>query len=98
VVEPFAREVGLVRIPAHTDVAVTGRVHDGFDVRQQRGLRAVHFEPDLHAVTVAELAQLAERLPDLFQRFFRRHFPGDRVGPDFDAGRADVVRENDVFL
>src|SRR5207249_1226089 len=44
VVEALADEVGLVRIPAHTDVAVTGGVHDGFDVRQQRGLRAVHFE------------------------------------------------------
>src|SRR6266545_8067996 len=73
VVETLAGEIGLIRVPADPDIPVIGRVHDGFDVRQQRCFRAVHFEPDLHAVTFAELAQFAQRLADLLECFFLRN-------------------------
>src|SRR5688572_14613175 len=98
IIEAFAIEIGLVRVPTDTHVLVSSHVEDGLDVWQQRGATAVNLQPDRHPMTVAKLTEFTEGFTDLLQRLLFRYFFGQAVRPDLHATGADVMRKHHVFF
>ena len=70
----------------------------GNDLGERRhvgGAGAMHFDTNLHAIVLAELAALMQCLADLLDRLFDRHLLGQTIRPHLHTAGIGVVRQFD---
>src|ERR1035437_9944681 len=90
--------VGGIGIPAQPDVLVIGGAHDFGGDGGHLGFRSMDFQPDLHAMHVAVIADFAQARREVLDGGLLVDALGQPVGPHLDAEGARVVREADELL